>query len=92
ERVEDLVLNRRPDATERMIDFAATLKGEGKKEEAQLQWRSLTAEKRLEHALVLGLTEFFVEDTEEVRQQVADLNGRPIEVIEGPLMAGMNVV
>jgi 5-methyltetrahydrofolate--homocysteine methyltransferase len=92
ERVEDIVLNRRPDATERMIDFAATLKGEGRREEAQLQWRSLTAEKRLEHALVHGLTEFIVEDTEEVRQQVAERSGRPIEVIEGPLMAGMNVV
>ncbi|NBW00908.1 MAG: methionine synthase [Betaproteobacteria bacterium] len=92
ERVEDIVLNRRPDATERMIEFAATLKGEGKREEAQLQWRSLGPEKRLEHALVHGLTEFIVEDTEEVRQQVAGRGGRPIEVIEGPLMAGMNVV
>ena len=92
ERVEDIVLNRRSDATERMIEFAATLKGEGRREEAQHQWRSLTPEKRLEHALVHGLTEFIVEDTEEVRQQIHARGGRPIEVIEGPLMSGMNVV
>ena len=92
ERVEDIVLNRRSDATERMIEFAATLKGEGRREEAQHQWRSLAPEKRLEHALVHGLTEFIVEDTEEVRQQIHARGGRPIEVIEGPLMSGMNVV
>ena len=92
ERVEDIVLNRRDDATERMIEFAATLKHDGKREEAQLQWRGFTVEKRLEHALVHGLTDFIVDDTEEMRQAIAARGGRPIEVIEGPLMAGMNVV
>ena len=92
EHVEDIVLNRRPDATERMIDFAGKLKSEGKREETQLQWRGFNAEKRLEHALVHGITEFIVGDTEEMRQEIAARGGRPIEVIEGPLMAGMNVV
>ncbi len=92
ERVEDIVLNRRADATERMIEFAATLKNGGKREEEKLQWRGFTVEKRLEHALVHGLTEFIVDDTEEMRQAIAARGGRPIEVIEGPLMAGMNVV
>jgi 5-methyltetrahydrofolate--homocysteine methyltransferase len=92
ERVEDIVLNRRPDATERMIEFAATLKGEGRREKDQLQWRGLDVNGRLEHALVHGLTDFIVEDTEEARQAIATRSGRPIEVIEGPLMAGMNVV
>jgi len=92
EHVEDIVFDRRPDATERMIDFAATLKAGDKKDEEKLAWRTLPVEKRLEHALVHGLTEFIVEDTEAVRQAVADRGGRPIEVIEGPLMGGMNVV
>jgi 5-methyltetrahydrofolate--homocysteine methyltransferase len=92
ERVEDIVLNRRADATERMIEYAATLKGEGRRERDQLQWRSLDVNGRLEHALVHGLTDFIVEDTEEARQAIAARAGRPIEVIEGPLMAGMNVV
>ncbi|MFZ9345490.1 MAG: methionine synthase [Burkholderiaceae bacterium] len=92
ERVEDIVLNRRPDATERMIEFAASLKADGKREEIQLHWRGFTVEKRLEHALVHGFTEFIVEDTEEMRLAIAAKHGRPIEVIEGPLMAGMNVV
>ena len=92
ERVEDIVLNRRPDATERMIDYAGQLKSGGRREEAQLQWRSLDVEKRLEHALVHGLTEFIVEDTEAARAAIAERGGRPIEVIEGPLMSGMNVV
>ena len=92
ERVEDVVLNRRPDATERMIDIATQLKSGAKKEEATLEWRNNTVEKRLAHALVHGITEFITVDTEEMRVQVAASNGRPIHVIEGPLMDGMNIV
>ncbi|MFL9709559.1 methionine synthase [Methylobacillus sp. Pita1] len=97
ERVEDVVLNRREDATERMIEFAATLAAGGKKQEATLDWRGtpespVTVEKRLEYAMVHGITEFIVADTEEARQKVMDGGGRPIHVIEGPLMDGMNVV
>lgn len=92
ERVEDVVLNRREDATERMIEFAASLKAGGKKEESNLEWRSAQVEKRLAHALVHGITQWIVEDTEELRQQVANSGGRPIHVIEGPLMDGMNIV
>ena len=92
ERVEDVVLNRREDATERMIEFAATLKAGGKKEEATLEWRHDPVEKRLAHALVHGITQWIVEDTEEARQKVANAGGRPIHVIEGPLMDGMNIV
>jgi 5-methyltetrahydrofolate--homocysteine methyltransferase len=75
-----------------MIEFAGQLKADGRREEVQLQWRGLDVQKRLEHALVHGLTEFIVEDTEEARLEIAARQGRPIEVIEGPLMAGMNVV
>ena len=92
ERVEDVVLNRRTDATERMIEFAATLKGGGKKEEQNLEWRNEPVEKRLAHALVHGITQWIVEDTEEARVQVLNSGGRPINVIEGPLMDGMNIV
>ncbi|MCB5190732.1 methionine synthase [Methylobacillus arboreus] len=97
ERVEDVVLNRREDATERMIEFAATLAAGGKKQEATLDWRGtpenpVPVEKRLEYAMVHGMTEFIVSDTEEARQKVMDGGGRPIHVIEGPLMDGMNVV
>jgi 5-methyltetrahydrofolate--homocysteine methyltransferase len=92
ERVEDVVLNRRDDATERMIEFAATLKAGGKKAEESLEWRNAPVEKRLAHALVLGITQWIVEDTEEARQQVDAAGGRPIHVIEGPLMDGMNIV
>ncbi|MDP3777876.1 methionine synthase [Methylotenera sp.] len=97
ERVEDVVLNRRPDATERMIEIAGTLVAGGKKEAATLEWRGTPeaptpVEKRLSHAMVHGITEFIVEDTEEARQKVAAAGGRPIHVIEGPLMDGMNVV
>ena len=88
ERVEDVVLNRRKDATERMIEFAATLKAGGKKEEETLAWRAKPVKERLAHALVHGITDWIVADTEEVLQSVA----RPIEVIEGPLMDGMNIV
>ncbi|RJG04796.1 methionine synthase [Noviherbaspirillum cavernae] len=92
ERVEDVVLNRRDDATERMIEFAGTLKAGGKKEEQSLEWRNAPVEKRLAHALVHGITQWIVEDTEEARVQVLNSGGRPIHVIEGPLMDGMNVV
>ncbi|MEQ4538775.1 methionine synthase [Halomonas desiderata] len=90
EAVEDVVLNRRSDGTERLVDLAEKYKGDGsgaaKKED--LEWRSWEVEKRIEHALVKGITAFIEEDTELARQRAA----RPIEVIEGPLMDGMNVV
>jgi 5-methyltetrahydrofolate--homocysteine methyltransferase len=97
QRVEDVVLNRREDATERMIEIAGTLVAGGKKVAATLEWRGTSdaptpVEKRLSHAMVHGITEFIVDDTEEARQKVADSGGRPIHVIEGPLMDGMNVV
>jgi 5-methyltetrahydrofolate--homocysteine methyltransferase len=97
ERVEDVVLNRRDDATERMIEIASTLVASDKKESTTLEWRGtadnpVPVEKRLSHAMVHGITEFIVEDTEEARRAVAEKGGRPIHVIEGPLMDGMNVV
>ncbi|ALK95715.1 methionine synthase [Massilia sp. WF1] len=92
ERVEDVVLNRRKDATERMIEFAGTLKAGGNRQEANLEWREAPVGKRLAHALVHGITQWIVEDTEEARQQIANEGGRPIQVIEGPLMDGMNIV
>ena len=86
---EDVILNRSPDATERLLDLAPKYKGTGEVAETQdAEWRSWPVEKRLEHALVKGMDQFVVADTEEARRQIA----RPIEVIEGPLMAGMNVV
>ena len=89
EAVEDVILNRRPDATERLLDEAEKYKGQtGKQRKEDLSWREADVNKRLSHALVHGITEFIDEDTEEARQQ-AD---RPLEVIEGPLMSGMNVV
>jgi len=92
ERVEDVVLNRRKDATERMIEFAGTLKAGGNKQEANLEWRNAAVEQRLSHALVHGITQWIVEDTEEARQKIDAAGGRPIQVIEGPLMDGMNIV
>ncbi|NIA56643.1 methionine synthase [Massilia sp. TW-1] len=92
ERVEDVVLNRRADATERMIEFAGTLKAGGAKQEQNLEWRNAPVGKRLSHALVHGITQWIVEDTEEARAGIAAEGGRPIQVIEGPLMDGMNVV
>jgi 5-methyltetrahydrofolate--homocysteine methyltransferase len=86
--VEDVILNRRPDATERMIEFASRVKGQGKVQLRDDEWRSLPVEKRLEHALVKGIVDHIDADTEEVRKKVA----RPLDVIEGPLMAGMNIV
>jgi 5-methyltetrahydrofolate--homocysteine methyltransferase len=86
--VEDVLLNRRPDATERLLELAETVKGDGKKKEVDLSWRNATVQNRLSHALVKGLVEFIDEDVEECRK----LYSRPIEVIEGPLMDGMNIV
>ena len=89
EACEDVVLNRRPDSTDRLLDMAPKYKGTGEVAAVQdAEWRSWPVEKRLEHALVKGLDQWVVADTEEARLQIA----RPIEVIEGPLMAGMNVV
>ncbi len=88
ERVEDVVLNRRPDATERLVTFAETVKAQGKIVTEDLGWRDAAVEARLSHALVKGITTYIIEDTEEARQKYP----RPIQVIEGPLMAGMNVV
>jgi 5-methyltetrahydrofolate--homocysteine methyltransferase len=88
ERVEDVLLNRRSDATERLIEFAETVKAKGKKVEEELLWRNDEVEERLKHALVKGITDFIDIDTEEARLKL----GKPLLVIEGPLMAGMNVV
>jgi 5-methyltetrahydrofolate--homocysteine methyltransferase len=92
ERVEDVLLNRRPDATERLVQFAETYKAKGIAQVEDLAWREAPVEQRLSHALVKGITTFIVEDTEEARQKVMANGGRPIQVIEGPLMDGMNVV
>ena len=89
ERVEDVVLNRRSDATERLLEIADKYKGDGTgRKEEDVEWRSWPVNKRLEHAMVKGIDAFVVDDTEEARQQF----DRPIHVIEGPLMDGMNVV
>ncbi|MEQ6340203.1 MAG: methionine synthase [Gammaproteobacteria bacterium] len=88
ERVEDVILNRRPDATERLVEFAESVKGSDKAKIEDLAWRNGTVTERLTHALVKGITTHVIEDTEEARQQAV----RPIHVIEGPLMDGMNVV
>ncbi|WP_120513971.1 methionine synthase [Photobacterium salinisoli] len=90
EAVEDVVLNRRDDSTERLLDLADKYRGSGEavEDKTAAEWRGWPVEKRLEHALVKGITEFIVEDTEEARQNAE----KPLEVIEGPLMAGMNIV
>ncbi|XZF12719.1 methionine synthase [Chitinophagaceae bacterium MMS25-I14] len=88
ELCEDVILNKRPDATERLVSFAETVKAKGKEEKKDDVWRSNTVEERLKHALVNGITEFIEADTEEARQKYS----KPLEVIEGPLMAGMDVV
>ncbi len=89
ERVEDVILNRRDDATERLLEVADQVKGGGKREQKDdVAWRSNPVRERLSHALVKGITDFIVDDVEEARQGFE----RPIEVIEGPLMDGMNVV
>jgi 5-methyltetrahydrofolate--homocysteine methyltransferase len=92
ERVEDVVLNRRKDAGERLIEIADRAKSVGKDDSARLAWRALGVNERLSHALVHGITDFITEDTEEAWQAIKAANGRPLHVIEGPLMAGMNVV
>ncbi|WP_322059015.1 methionine synthase [Paraburkholderia sp. J63] len=92
DRVEDVVLNRRPDATDRLLEIADKFKTGAAKKEENLEWRNQEVEKRLAHALVHGITNFIVEDTEEARQKIMGGGGRPINVIEGPLMDGMNIV
>jgi 5-methyltetrahydrofolate--homocysteine methyltransferase len=88
ERVEDVILNRRPDATERLLELAETVRGAGRAREADLSWREGTVQERLTHALVNGVTDFIDQDTEEARLAYP----RPLDVIEGPLMDGMRVV
>ena len=88
EHVEDVIFNRRPDATERLVEFAGTVKGDGKKREQDLRWREATVEARLSHALVHGVLDFIEADVEEARLKYP----RPLDVIEGPLMDGMKVV
>ena len=88
DHVEDVILNRRPDATERLLELAETVKGSGKKQEKDLSWRNTSVQQRLANSLVKGIVEFIDEDVEECRH----LYKRPIEVIEGPLMDGMNEV
>ena len=88
ERVEDVLFNRRPDATERLVEIADRFRGEGTRRELDLRWREGPVGKRLEHALVHGIVDFIEDDTEEARQTAK----RPLDVIEGPLMDGMRVV
>ena len=88
ERVEDVLLNRRPDATERLVEFAAQVTGKGRKRELDLGWRQAPVEERLSYALVHGIVDFIDADTEEARCRYS----RPLEVIEGPLMKGMSIV
>ena len=92
ERVEDVVLNRRPDAGERLVEVAENAKGLAKDDSAKLAWRAGDCNTRLSHALVHGITDFIVADTEEAWQAIKAKGGRPLHVIEGPLMAGMNIV
>jgi 5-methyltetrahydrofolate--homocysteine methyltransferase len=92
ERVEDVVLNRRPDAGERLVEIAETAKGAAKDDSAKFAWRAKPVRERLSHALVHGINDFITEDTEEVYQAIKADGGRPLHVIEGPLMDGMNVV
>jgi 5-methyltetrahydrofolate--homocysteine methyltransferase len=88
ELVEDVLLNRRPDSTERLIDFAEKVKQKDKSEVKVDEWRNAIVEERLKHALIKGITDYIDADTEEARQKLP----KPIDVIEGPLMSGMNVV
>ena len=88
EHVEDIIFNRRPDATERLVQFAETVKGAGKKRETDLSWREASVEARLSHALVHGVVDFIEADVEEARQQYDE----PLRIIEGPLMDGMKIV
>jgi 5-methyltetrahydrofolate--homocysteine methyltransferase len=88
EHVEDILFDRRPDATERMVEFADTVRGEGKRRELDLSWREGSVQDRLKHSLVHGIVDFIEDDTEEARRQYP----RPLDVIEGPLMDGMKIV
>jgi 5-methyltetrahydrofolate--homocysteine methyltransferase len=88
ERVEDVVLNRRKDSTERLLEVASGIKGQSKEKKEDLAWRLASVEERITHALVKGIADYVEQDVEEARQKFS----RPIQVIEGPLMAGMNVV
>lgn len=92
ERVEDVVLNRRPDAGERLVEIAESAKGAAKDEGRKNEWRQMPVQQRLAHALVHGITDHITEDTEEAYQAVLAQGGRPLHVIEGPLMDGMNIV
>jgi len=101
ERIEDVVLNRRPDipqdakgsATERLVEIAGKFAGDGSKPEVvDQEWRSLPVSERITHALVKGIDDYAETDAEELRKEISERGGKPIEVIEGPLMAGMNVV
>jgi 5-methyltetrahydrofolate--homocysteine methyltransferase len=92
ERVEDVLLNRRSDATERLVEFAENFKGKKKEQIEDLAWRDEPLQQRLTHALVKGISTYIVEDTEAMRQEIDEQGGRPIQVIEGPLMEGMSVV
>ena len=92
ERVEDVVLNRRKDAGERLVEIADRAKGRALDDSARLAWRAGNVGERLSHALIHGITEFITADTEEAWQAVQATGGRPLHVIEGPLMAGMNTV
>jgi 5-methyltetrahydrofolate--homocysteine methyltransferase len=88
ELVEDVIFDRRPDATERLVEFGRTLSGEGSRRQTDLAWRQNSVEERISHALVQGIVDFIEEDAEDARQQL----GSPLAVIEGPLMDGMQVV
>jgi 5-methyltetrahydrofolate--homocysteine methyltransferase len=88
ELCEDVILNKRPDATERLVTFAETVKAKGKEEVKDEAWRNASVEERLKHSLVNGITDYIEQDTEEARQKYP----KPLDVIEGPLMAGMDVV
>ncbi|QNP58315.1 methionine synthase [Paenacidovorax monticola] len=97
ERVEDVVLNRRPDAGERLVEIAESAKGAAKDDSKKLEWRGtpehpVPVAQRLSHALVHGITDFITQDTEEAYREILAKGGRPLHVIEGPLMDGMNVV
>ncbi|SOC49427.1 methionine synthase (B12-dependent) [Blastococcus aggregatus] len=93
ERIEDVILNRRPDSTERLLEIAGDFAGDGTvKEVATEEWRNLPVGERITHALVKGIDAYAESDTEELRALISERGGRPIEVIEGPLMDGMNVV
>ena len=92
ERVEDVVRNRRPDAAERLIEVAESAKGASRDDSTRLAWRAKPVRERLSHALVQGINEFIVVDTEQCWQEMSAQGARPLHVIEGPLMEGMNIV